>query len=1528
MRRRLLLPTLVAATLAALGAPASPAAAAPGEATNYLVDAAHSSSQPTGGPSGTVAQRWSRTLGLHVDYALVAAGRVFALASDTGASGAQGDDVVHALDASTGATLWQRAFGEDTRIAYDASTVYVSWQHGLVALDARTGHTRWIAPAGALVRAPITAGDGVVALADTTNQRIRVFDGADGHLLWQREAHYPLTPLTLAAGRLYTYPGSGALETYDARTGAPRWSAPIQAGTMEDAAPVFGGRLWVPTDPRSDGSGQTFDAATGAAGAGFTASVPPAFDADGAYLRLGSTVLAVSAPGATPRWSFTGDGKLTGTLVTAGGRVWTASSDGRLYGLDPQTGAVGLQLPLGAPYGDGDAGSNRLLRWTSMSAGGGLLLVPAAGTLVAFSGADPVAGAAPPDPPATVPTTSDPGAQDAVAERQDAHRSGVADGAPAPPLAQRWTRAIDGYSDHAVILGDRAFLLESPYATRHATRLTAIRLTDGRTLWSHVVPALEPREVDERARLAAADGRVFVSDPHGGTYAFAAADGAALWTAHEYDLKSRPVQAVLPSGGVVYSVWEDTAAARNAATGQRIWTTRASAADSEPILSGGRLLLDHPCGAPTAIDLATGDPAPPFAGDDGACSPDRASSLLRVGDRLVDDVVRSASDGRALDATATGVRAAGHGMVVTAASRTLLGQDVAGLLRWRLPTASPSYAAPLIGAAHAFHADAERLAAVGLADGAVVWQEPATNTMELVGGRGVLLRLDNAAQQGMAGTLTAYEAAGAAPRAHLDGPAPRPTRGSLAPVAFSLPAGTSAQCAADAAAWAPCASPWTPPSGLAEGEHRLAVRAVPAGGGAAGAPVATLATVDRTPPQTVIEDGAPVTTRSGEQFADFRATEPARFTCALDDAAPAPCIPPFNYIMRGEGRHRLTVQATDEAGNAEPVTPRTITLDLTAPALSIDPVPASTTAASVVLRFHSEAGATFECVVDSGPAQPCASPFTAVAPAQAFHTVYVTATDAVGNWTSSSIGWQRTTQDPWVAISEGETSHDVATRTMRFGVGGSAGISRLECRVDDEAWAACANPYERTGLAEGAHVAWVRDADVPTRTGSHPFVVDWTGPSITLTRVVPTQTRSSVAEFALRVDSEPGLFPRGSCFIDDQPQNCWPVMRGEALKPGEHVLRGQWEDEWGNRSAPFEHRWTQLPAPADPDEPAFVSVPPAQTSSTTAEIVTRGGFAGSECRVDDGAWQPCSSRTVEGLAVGAHVAELRKPGTTTASSTYRWTILPPPAPPTGVTATATALREVTTRFTLGARQIAACEIDEDFYGFHSCASPDVTYVAPDGYRHTSTVLAIDRFGTPSAPASARFTALDDPADPSTSPPSDPGTDDPPSTDPPTTDPPTTDPPTTDPPSTDPPSSPGGGATPPLPTGPLAPVRVPATAAPATPAAAPGTVLATARPATLAGALRAATARPASDRRSVVVALRPPAAGRVRLTLAQGRTTLATGAATARSAGAPLHTTLRATAAGRRLLARHGPVRVSLRARLGGATASRAVTLRR
>ena len=129
-----------------------------------------------------------------------------------------------------------------------------------------------------------------------------------------------------------------------------------------------------------------------------------------------------------------------------------------------------------------------------------------------------------------------------------------------------------------------------------------------------------------------------------------------------------------------------------------------------------------------------------------------------------------------------------------------------------------------------------------------------------------------------------------------------PTNSTNASFAFtSTKAGSTFECRIDGGTFAACTSPQAY-TGLAQGEHTFAVRAIDAAGNVDPSPATRTFTVDTAAPDTTITSGPTGPTSSTSASFAFTSTEPgATFECRLDTAAFTACTSPQAYSSPGRG---------------------------------------------------------------------------------------------------------------------------------------------------------------------------------------------------------------------------------------------------------------------------------------------------------------------------------------------------------------------------------------------------------------------------------------------------------------------------------------------------------------------------------------------------------------------------------------------------------------------------------------------------
>jgi outer membrane protein assembly factor BamB len=357
----------------------APSTAPPDEAWGPRIDAAHQGNLDSGIEVPPLRKRWTRDLGALSEYALLADGRVFV------AAGAH----LFALDTLTGENLWDPVYiGADmnpaSQVAYGEGRVFAAGRVGPVrAFDAATGRELWSfsgAPNSSFTAPPVF-DRGLVYVADSHGY-VRALSAATGEERWNAYTAGARDFPPAVAGGLVVAAGGAAV---DALTGAKAWEPTLGwlAGPSRGSA-VNAGQLWASL---AWGTPKVRDAATGKLTGAFSGSLP-AFDATRTYTLDGTALKARDRNHGFTRWTFVGDGELATKPVVVNGRVYVASATGRIWAVDGATGEAVWTDHAGVPLLPGGimpgvgVGPN-------ITAGQGLVTVPASNLLVAY---EPVPG--------------------------------------------------------------------------------------------------------------------------------------------------------------------------------------------------------------------------------------------------------------------------------------------------------------------------------------------------------------------------------------------------------------------------------------------------------------------------------------------------------------------------------------------------------------------------------------------------------------------------------------------------------------------------------------------------------------------------------------------------------------------------------------------------------------------------------------------------------------------------------------------------------------------------------------------------------------------------------------------------------------------------------------------------------------------------------------------------------------------------------------------------------------------------------
>jgi hypothetical protein len=464
---------------------------------------------------------------------------------------------------------------------------------------------------------------------------------------------------------------------------------------------------------------------------------------------------------------------------------------------------------------------------------------------------------------------------------------------------------------------------------------------------------------------------------------------------------------------------------------------------------------------------------------------------------------------------------------------------------------------------------------------------------------------------------------------------------------------------------------------------------------------------------------------------------PLTYTCALDEGPPAPCTSGVTYHGLAEGGHKVTVVATDEAGN----TGRAFTswtVDATPPVIDIGRSPRPVTNdTSVEFGFSSnESGTTFRCALDGGAPLACSSPVDVSGVTDGAHTFSVTGIDAAGNASVQSAGWTQDTRPPELAVTGGpSTVTNSKSATWTFTADEPA---TFKCSKEEGSFWSCAGSYSWDWMSEGSHTLSVVAVDEAGNT-SEPYTQSWsvdtTRPTATLTSAPPQYANLTSASFAFS-STEPAAF---GCALDGAaPSVCASPVSYSSLPEGGHTWTVYATDAAGNIQG-TSHDWT-----VDVTPPAvnIWGTPKTVTNANEVEF----GFSSNEsgmsylCSIDRSAPASCTSPVeYAGLADGTHTFTVR--GTdragNTSSASFGWAqeTVPPVLTVSGGPAAYTNSKTAT--WTFAASEPASFKCSKDGATFWSCANPFTWNWMSDG-AHTLAVTATDAAGNISAPSTRSF----------------------------------------------------------------------------------------------------------------------------------------------------------------------------------------------
>ena len=239
------------------------------------------------------------------------------------------------------------------------------------------------------------------------------------------------------------------------------------------------------------------------------------------------------------------------------------------------------------------------------------------------------------------------------------------------------------------------------------------------------------------------------------------------------------------------------------------------------------------------------------------------------------------------------------------------------------------------------------------------------------------------------------------------------------------------------------------------------------------------------------------------------------------------------------------------------------------------------------------------------------------------------------------------TDPPETSITSGPSGTTIdSTPTFAF-ISDEAGT--FECRTDGDTFAVCATPSTLAALPDGFHTFEVRAKDTAGNIDPNPatrsFTVDTTPPAgdITPPDVFFTSGPAGLTNFAAPsfgfAMNEAGSL---QCRTDgSQFTACTSPTVTASLNDGPHTFEVRAIDTAGNSST------VSRSIQVDTIAPTVTISSPAQnstltTSSASVSFNADEAVSGFECRIDSGAFAPCSSpSSFSGMTAGSHTVQVK-----------------------------------------------------------------------------------------------------------------------------------------------------------------------------------------------------------------------------------------------------------------------------------------------
>lgn len=224
------------------------------------------------------------------------------------------------------------------------------------------------------------------------------------------------------------------------------------------------------------------------------------------------------------------------------------------------------------------------------------------------------------------------------------------------------------------------------------------------------------------------------------------------------------------------------------------------------------------------------------------------------------------------------------------------------------------------------------------------------------------------------------------------------------------------ECRMDGSTWTPCESPYEV-QGLGDGPHKFDVRVLDIADNISPA-TSVEWDVQAGAPVTTIDNGPAGLTNNKSASVAFSSNKAGTFECRIDGAIWAACTSPLSFSDLPDGDHSVRVRAISSVapvGVKDPTPPlREWTVDSIAPDVTINSAPEGAVVSSTgnVTFSSPDADAGFQCQVNAGLFEDCASPLQLTGLQAGQVTVTVKAVDEAGNGSATPDTATWTVEDP------------------------------------------------------------------------------------------------------------------------------------------------------------------------------------------------------------------------------------------------------------------------------------------------------------------------------------------------------------------------------------------------------------------------------------------------------------------------------------------------------------------------------------